>query len=161
MKKISAFTIMEVIVVMLLSGIVISMSYSVLRLIQHEFIDFQIHDNSMVTINQLNTVLTRDFDQADRVCLDQTATVLKFTSQSKPVITYRFLDSAIIRSNPMNDTFRISLSSLNIHKADSINFFPLRLIDRISFNVETREKNKILLHYRKSYAAQVFLEANN
>ena len=160
MKKISAFTIMEVIVVMILSAVVISLGYSVLRLIQDEFIMFHDRDNSLTNADQLDLTLSRDFERANQILFNKNSAELTFVDESRSVITYRLVDSLILRSSTKIDTFNTSAFSLKINNLDSLNFLPQILIDRLSFFIKISDKRLIRLGFHKQYPSQIFLDLN-
>lgn len=106
-KKIQAFTLNEMLVVLLLTVIIMSMAFAVLRLVQQQMhsIDENYEHNS--EYNRLGQSLWLDFNQSDGVWYDEKTNELLFANELKEV-TYELHEENVIKGI---DTFQIKLAT--------------------------------------------------
>lgn len=157
-SKISAFTLMEVVVVMVLSSIVISMGYTLLRLVQHEFISFEKEDSEQVKISELHSALENDFIRADRVFFDADSVKLYCNFPERRTISYQFTSATVLRQDIRVDTFWVATSLLFPLKVDSLVLLPRFMISTLSFTIKTEDNHFIRTHFHTSYPSRVYME---
>ncbi len=104
-KKIQAFTLSEMIVVLILTGIVVGLAFSVLGLVQKQMLTIQDNYNKSLELNKLETSLWLDFSRYSIINYNalEDKLILKNELDS---ISYVFLKKIIIKKQ---DTFSISL----------------------------------------------------
>ncbi|RSC92204.1 PulJ/GspJ family protein [Tenacibaculum singaporense] len=105
MKKIKAFTLTELLVVMVVSTIVISLAFLVLTMIQKQTQNIKINLNKRQTIENLDRVLWKDFNESNTIFLKKE--LLSFEKELD-TITYTFQEKVIIRKK---DSFLIQTNN--------------------------------------------------
>jgi len=104
-SKIKAFTLSEMIVVLILTSIVVGIAFSVLNLVQKQMMGIQRNYTNAMQLNKLETSLWLDFNRYSKITFDDRENELKF-STAIDSITYQFSDKHIIKGL---DTFPIPL----------------------------------------------------
>src|SRR4051812_31683715 len=95
-KRLAAFTIPELMVVMLLSTVVISAMYVLLQFSFTNYFRYYAATEKLNRIARMNYLLTKDINTS--AVLQKTATGFTFTALNK-VITYTVVDSTLIRAD--------------------------------------------------------------
>ncbi|MEO1548758.1 MAG: type II secretion system protein [Bacteroidota bacterium] len=105
-QKIKAFTLSEMLVVLLITTIVVSMAFMVLRLVQQQM--HAIQDNYAVShqIHDIKQRLWMDFNRNDAIWFDAKTNQLLLNNPVRPQ-TYRFEDTRTIVEN---DTLSITIA---------------------------------------------------
>ncbi len=102
--KVPGFTMQETIVAMVITGLVASLSFTVLRYYQQLFIHNVKTGNQQTEINMLQQVLQEDMRLADKVSFNSNMVC----SSSAEDIRYVFLEDTIIRNSILvSDTFKL------------------------------------------------------
>lgn len=102
-SKIKAFTLSEMIVVLILTSIVVGLAFSVLNLVQKHMISIQQNYANTSALNKLETSLWLDINRYSKVEYNNLENELKFATAIDS-ITYLFSDNHIIKGI---DTFPI------------------------------------------------------
>jgi len=106
-KKIRAFTLSEMIIVLILTSIVVGLAFSVLTLVQKHMYSIQQNYSKTTELNKLETSLWLDFNRYSKVDYNDFEGELKFSSLIDSV-SYTFYNERIIKET---DTFNIGLQS--------------------------------------------------
>jgi prepilin-type N-terminal cleavage/methylation domain-containing protein len=106
--KIKAFTLNEMLVVLLITSLVVGMAYSVLRLVQIQMQGIASNYEQNTELNLLRQSLWIDFNQSDRVWFDSSKNVLFLTNGLKET-NYMFQEEAIVKGK---DTFFINIAAM-------------------------------------------------
>ena len=107
--KIKAFTLNEMLVVLLITSLVIGMAYSVLRLVQIQMQDISGNYERNTELNLLRQSLWIDFNQSDRIWFDPSKNELQMANELKET-SYLFQEDEVIKGR---DTFAIKIVSLD------------------------------------------------
>ncbi len=102
--KIQAFTLSEMIVVIILTSIVVGMAFSVLTLVQRQMSGVQNNFNKTTELAILEQALWLDFNRYSKVEYDVADDELIFTSEVNST-TYKFTNTHIVKDL---DTFNIA-----------------------------------------------------
>lgn len=102
-KKINAFTLSEMIVVLIISSIVIGIAFSVLNLVQKHMSNIRANFEERSQLNALEEVLLLDFNKFPEIEFDSKLGKLQFKSPIDS-LSYYFEDNQIIR---IQDTFKL------------------------------------------------------
>lgn len=149
--RVPAFTIMEITVVMLISAIVVAITFTAYSMVSRAYNTYLEKRNRMAELIRLDELLHRDFRHAQQV-LRQENTVL--FSDSGRQMTYRFEPEQIIRQSTIVDSFKVKATELT-YSFDSQNtgetLEPVR-IDELSFKVQG-EQETFPYHYTKRYSS--------
>lgn len=152
--KVNAFTILEMTVAMLISAIVIGITYATFTIVYKSYNLYHNKHEEMAVALRLNELLIKDFKKADVILKDTNGLVFKDTNS---LVTYRFNDSAIIRTAGIIDTFKIKTGALSTSyegaAIEEVTAIPERnRVDEINFNTIIRDE-KIPYHYYKQYSS--------
>lgn len=102
-RKLRAFTLSEMIVVLLITAIVVGMAFSVLGLVQGQMDGIRKNYEKNTELDRLRQSLWIDFNSYDRAFYDRTLGELMFVSEPGSV-RYRFDGQVIVKET---DTFHI------------------------------------------------------
>lgn len=106
LKRIKAFTLSEMMVVLVITSIVVGMAFSVLQLVQQHLQGIQHNYGNHTQVNLLRQALWIDLNRFNHVYYDRNTQQLFFTNEMGS-LSYRFEDSFIIRDI---DTFRVKVA---------------------------------------------------
>ena len=106
-NKIQAFTLSEIIVVLILTIIVVGLAFSVLGLVQKQMLAIQVNYNKSIELQKLETSLWIDFNRYSNIRYDaiEDQLILKHELDS---ISYSFSKDIIIKAQ---DTFSIPIET--------------------------------------------------
>ncbi len=152
--KVQAFTLMELTIAMLLTVLVIGLTYMAYTITAHSYSHFHRRSDTVASLVKVNELLIKDFSRADTVFKTDSGVVLKKDSL---VIHYTIDSNMIVRSFGRIDTFTMPIQDLTISfEGQPVNFTaPVQEADRmddLSFSV-LFEKQKIPYHYHKDYSS--------
>ena len=147
-KKISAMTINEMLVVIIVSTIVIGMAFSVLRMVQKHMWSIQKHISANTTTVRLEQSLWVDFNRYNSISYDAAESTLVFKSEIDSV-TYKFIEESVIKAR---DTFKLDVKSK--HPFFNGNAITSGAIDAIKLYIGKPEREKSLFIYKRKAANQ-------
>lgn len=148
--KVKAFSFLEVMVGMVLSGMVISTVYSVYMYSHKNLFKFAEVQSNLRSFHEFSSVLNSDFEQAKKV-VKINAEEIEIKTNDK-IIRYEFQEEYTVRSlNQHMDTFFISTTVFNLNVVNELSKEPL--IDYIELTI-----NNSPMSYYKNYGAVIKLE---
>ncbi len=159
--KVKAFTLLEVTITMLITALLIGLTYTSYGIIVKSYRSFTAKNEATVVLVNLDHVLTRDFDKADMVLKEDNGIVLK---SDQNLIKYSFNATSIIREALKADTFNVQIQNLQT----SFEHSPItevqemedqNRIDELTFTL-LYQNEKIPYHYRKRYSAVNLIQRN-
>ena len=106
-KKIEAFTLNEMVVVLLITTIVVGMAFSVLNLVQRQMAGIQDNYGNNTELNLLKQSLWIDFNRFNHIRYDEKLETLYLLNEIGTV-TYRFEEDKVIKEQ---DTFDLEFNS--------------------------------------------------
>jgi len=153
-KKIPGFTIMEVTIAMLLSALVIGISYTVFSLVTRSYRTYQLKHQEMATVLRLDELLQMDFGRAEVILKDTGGIALK---NSNRVIKYGFYPDYVLRRGITVDTFRVKTDSITMSFESKVldNLKDIEednRVDELAILVSL-QKEKIPYYYHKIYSS--------
>jgi competence protein ComGC len=150
--KVKAFTLSEVIVVLILTSIVVGMAFSVLTLIKKQmlFIENNYAKNSIV--NQLEYQLWLDFNNYHNISFDQNSNELQLKTAIDSLV-YEFNEKTIIKDN---DTLRLDLRNVNFYYKG--NLVSDGHIDAIKLGLSKEDKSKNIFVFKYNDATHYINE---
>ena len=153
-KKIPGFTIMEVTIAMLLSALVIGISYTVFSLVTRSYRTYQLKHQEMAIVLRLDELLQMDFSRAEVILKDTDGIALK---NSNRVIKYIFYPDYVLRRGITVDTFRVKTDSItmsfeNKTLDDLKDIEEDNRMDELAMLVSL-QKEKIPYYYHKIYSS--------
>ncbi|WP_456442546.1 PulJ/GspJ family protein [Psychroserpens sp.] len=102
-KKLKAYTLSEMIIVLILTSIVVGLAFSVLGLVQRHMSAIQVNYYRNQELNLLESSLWLDFNRYSDITYNSTQSELKFATELD-TISYTFTEKLIIREQ---DTFAL------------------------------------------------------
>lgn len=145
-KKTAAFTLSEMIVVMILTTIVVGLAFSVLTLVQRHIGSIQNNYNHTTELNKLEQSLILDFNRFSTIEFDNLNEQLLFTNELESK-TYKFEDQIIVKEL---DTFHIKLNNKTFYFDG--NPIPNGTIDAIKIETTKEFQNKNLFVFKQNDA---------
>ncbi len=107
LKHIKAFTLSELLVVLIITTIVISLAFTVLQLVQNQLYAIKTNYTNSITLTTLETSLWLDFNRYNDIQFNIEIQELQFKNALDSV-SYHFLEQQIIKAQ---DTFNIPLQN--------------------------------------------------
>lgn len=155
MKKVSAFTIIELLVAMAVAGIMVSIAVLLYLQLQRYIGSFSagmVRNNDILTFTNL---LGRDMDLSNRVEYADSAI---YTLGEKTRVEYLFENKTIIRISESNtDTFKIHFQNLTINTVDE----KPALVNSVFFEIRIDSDLAYPVKFVKEYPAQaLFVKLN-
>ncbi len=108
--KIQAFTLSEMVVVLIITSIVIGLAFSVLSLVQKYMGSIQNNFNKNMELNKLEQSLSLDFNRYSNIRYDYLEQIIIFKNEIDSTI-YQFGETFIIKEI---DTFNIQLQNKQV-----------------------------------------------
>lgn len=155
MKRVKAYTIMELTVGMLIAALVITMTYTVFNIVSLSFSEFTKKHDHLASLLRLDELLRRDM----RISKDLRGSgndLYIFVDTS--VIHYSFVPKRVIRQALRTDTFNINSDHIEMRfekqllQSEYSNGDSLKRIDEVSFLINDG-KQSVPYHYHKIYSA--------
>ena len=154
-RKIRAFTIIELVVVMILSGIIIGIVYSAYQIVSSQYENYRKANNQNTSMAVLTLLLNRDFSTA--YSIKKEGERISFFDQENKVCSYAFAEDFIIRStNAVEDTFHIHTFNIEVLFLNQPQSSYTGLIDEVYFESMIFEEQQ-LFRFKKQYAADVLM----
>ena len=151
-KRLPAFTIPELMVVMLLSAVVISAMYVLLQFSFSNYFRYLTSTEKLNRISRMNYLLTKDINTS--AVLQKTATGFTFTALNK-VISYTIQDSVLVRTDGITDTLYASGITYEV-SMNEIPVTPSELADRIQLKL-LYNGEELFMQYNKNMDAKSYL----
>lgn len=145
-NKIQAFTLSEIIVVLILTSIVVGLAFSVLGLVQKQMLAIQSNYNKSLELQKLETSLWIDFNRYSNIRYDaiEDKLILKHELDS---ISYSFSKDIIIK---VQDTFLIPVETKQFYFDGVLS--KTSSIDAIKLKTAKTHQNRELFIFKKNDA---------
>jgi len=156
-KRLAAFTIPELMIVMLLSAVVISAMYVLLQFSFSNYFRYLTSTEKLNRISRMNYLLTKDINTS--AVLQKTATGFTFTALNK-VVSYTIQDSMLMRKDVITDTLYASAITYELFMNELPIISP-ELADRIQLKLMYKGE-ELFMQYNKNMDAKsyLFIEEN-
>ena len=152
MKKIKAFTIIEILITMVLSSIVIGAAIYVFLTFNTLLTKTSKRNMQNLEIISLHHILKKDFIEADEIREEYSSLLIQFNDDKK--VYYDFEEDCVIRDAIVSrDTFNIKVNDFKLYFLDEQS----KLVTEIILDIEN-EKLDLSIHLVKQYPAVKYLE---
>jgi prepilin-type N-terminal cleavage/methylation domain-containing protein len=152
MKKLRAFTLLELLIGMIISSIVIGFGYAAYSLIYKQYLVYKQVKEKIVEITQLDHVLSTDMRNAEIISFNEHT--LSLFGQNQHTLEYDFQDSLIVRKeNELSDTFKIP--AVNI-QAGFLLPGNTAFVKQFSFDAAALDEQE-RFRYTKNYCAETLM----
>jgi len=146
MKKIKAFTLSEMIVVLVITTIIVGLAFSVLNLVQRQMYGIESNYEKATELNLLKQSLWIDFNRYDYVLYDEKSQEISFSNEIKTII-YTINENVIIKEK---DTFQINWTEKK-YFFDNVEMFSGE-IDALDFETTKEFGNQRLFVFKTNSA---------
>jgi prepilin-type N-terminal cleavage/methylation domain-containing protein len=158
MQKVKAFTLMELLVSMLISGIVISIIYLSYEIIYKQYEGYKKTNKKITQALLVNTLLKTDFLKAHYILNKEKG--LLFLDKQQNAIGYQFEEKYILRkANNVQDTFFLKAITIKQEFMNLKQEEPFGLVDNLFFEASILDELE-QFHFQKTYGADVLMEEN-
>ena len=155
-KKIRAFTLVELLVVMVISGIVIAITYQIYFIANKQFMQYKKGNEKVTQEVILRGLLNNDFFQSESVIRKSENNIEMQLADEK--INYEWRDEFIIRvTNASRDTFFLPVSLVELKFRNSSQDISAGLIDALKIISENGDEEKYFCFF-KEYSADVLMQ---
>lgn len=159
--RVNGFTLMELTVAMLISAIVVGITYSVYLIVIKSYHGFEARNQRVSTLIHFDHVLKRDFDKADIVLKDSAGVAMV---KSGTTIKYAFYPEFILRESSKTDTFKLNTENVtayfeNIPLSELQADTELNRVDKFAFTIISAG-DSIPCHYLKYYSSKNLIQRN-
>lgn len=144
--KIQAFTLSEMVVVLIITSIVIGLAFSVLTLAQKHMSSIQKNFNKNTELNKLKQSLWLDFNRYSNIRYDHLEHVMILNNEIDS-ISYQFNETFIVKTI---DTFNIQLQNKQVFFDGNI--IEHGVIDAIKLETTKEFQNQILFVFKENDA---------
>ncbi len=156
MKKLKAFTLLELVFTMVLMSIVAGMGYEALHYTRVQFHNFKSKGEQVLSANVLYSQLSHDIDRATEVSPNNSSILLSGI-WDQPV-QYVFDEEYVIRSiEDKEDTFFVGTEDVQFRFDGTQQFLSNQLIDDIRFTGYLNDQ-PLAFHFHKDYAADLLMK---
>lgn len=156
MKKIAAFTLMELLIGMIISSIVISFGYMAYTLIYEQFLNFKKVKGTIMETTQLNTTFSRDIRHAEIISAEEENKLI-LLNKNEPELHYEFYPDFILRTRAeLTDTFKVAATNIQQQF-----LFPENkmFLQQVSFDAAVMNEPESF-HFTKSYSSETLMNYN-
>jgi prepilin-type N-terminal cleavage/methylation domain-containing protein len=152
MKKIPAFTLMELLIGMIISSIVIGFGYATYSLIYKQYLGYKDVKEKIVELTQLDHVLRTDLITAEIISFNDNKLFL--SGKDFKIVQYHFQDSLIVRTaNEVKDTFQVSPVHI---KAGFLLPDKMMFLTQFSFDAEALDEKEHFA-FTKDYSSETLM----
>ena len=159
--RVKAYTLMEITVAMLVSAIVISITYSAYSIVSRSYIAYKTKNDRLAVLERLDELLKRDFSHADSILKTDNGILVMSKGDS---ISYELDTAFVVRMSTIIDTFKVKTAETvtSFENASITVISPDKgqnRIDDLDFTL-LFENEKIPYHYHKDYSSANLIERN-
>ena len=155
MNKLKAFTVLEIIIVLLISGIVIALSLNIYLNMEKLFYRILSDGNKYNEIMFFHNRLKNDFDKAKYVKIEIDELIIY--KEDWDIIKYNLgSDYLTVSANNITDTLKLKIKNYNFEYLNEES----RLISDFSLELKYNNNN-FPFYFTKKYSNKVLFEYNN
>ncbi|GAB4519151.1 MAG: prepilin-type N-terminal cleavage/methylation domain-containing protein [Allomuricauda sp.] len=149
-QRIKAFTLHEMLVVLLITALVVGMAYSVLRLVQVQMSGIASNYSEAAEIRRLKQSLWADFHSHDRIWYESETKEMIMANELKQV-RYHFMEQMVVKAQ---DTFKVDIREAKPYfKAEPVTNGEIDALD-----VYLGQHNRVRLFVYKENAATSYID---
>ncbi len=154
MSRIKSYTVIEMMVVMLISALSIGIAYTCYTIFSNHYLSYKKRSDELAAYVLLDKLLTKDISVSKKV--EKTTEGINCVLK-KETIKYEFYNGYILRRSTILDTFRIETTATPVCKrVGLVENIPGALIDEMSMEALYKGE-KLYFYYKKRYGADVLM----
>jgi len=156
MKKLKAFTILELMVTMIISSLVIGIIYTSYDFIGKQFISYKVVNEEITEAMTSNSLINRDINDAGYI--QKTTGGIHIIYKKEKSLNYIFEVQYVIREiNNVRDTFSIPIFNVEMRLLNEKQLQTGGLIDELLLTTQVTGETQ-QFRFKKQYAADVLME---
>jgi hypothetical protein len=156
MKKLRAFTLLELLFVMILTTLIIGIGYLTFNISTKQLHSYRKNSKKISEIFLVTMLLNKDFTEAKSVLKVNDSLIL--TGDVNILLQYLFTEEYIVRNaNLVSDTFYYKTQNRSekfLDKPADVNY---GLVDEIYFEIKTDDEHAEIFHAMKAYSAEALM----
>lgn len=154
MTRIRSYTIIEMLVVMLISAMSIVITYTCYSIFSNHYLSYKKNSDVLANYILFDKLVTKDISACSKVVKTQEGMVCEFKQNA---VYYEFSPTYVIRRSTIIDTFHIAaFVDPEFKKMDKILSVPGTLIEEMTFEAIYKEE-KLFFYYKKNYGADLLM----
>jgi hypothetical protein len=154
MNRIKSYTVIEMLVVMLISSLSIGITYTCYTIFSNHYLTYKKSSDELANYILLDKLLTKDISASKKTEKTPEGICCIFQKEN---ICYEFYDSYILRKGIDTDTFSmIAAESPVFKRLGKIENIPGALIQEINL-VAVYKGEKLYFYYSKNYGANILM----
>jgi len=152
--KLKSYTIIEMLVVMLVSALSIGITYSCYTIVSNQYSHYKKKSEKLAQLILLDKLLSKDFSSSRKV---ERTTEGVVCIMPKETIRYEFHENYMLRRGQIVDTFRMQeVKEIVAKRIGNIENIPEKLVDELEFKVVYEGEN-LYFYHKKKYGADVLM----
>lgn len=157
MNKVKAFTIAEMIVIMMLTAITVSAAFALYRIVAFQWNNYQLTTKHIYSALSFERYLTQDIQFCDEVVYQDHSLTCSWPDKQ---VRYSFEDSVVIRTGSLVDTFPIGLHQVEVYWQNQPVMNVASSIDRIHL-IAMPGEDTLEYTIQKQYASDILFRKNS
>jgi hypothetical protein len=162
MARIKSYTVIEMLVVMLISALSIGITYTCYMIFSNHYTQYKKNSDELAEYILADRLLTKDIASSRYVRKTIDGIVCEY---KKEKIYYDFSENAVVRKSTIIDTFHIAMTGIPVCKyAGQEEHLPNALLEEV-FIYSKHHDEPLEFYYRKLYGADLLMnieeEKNN
>ena len=160
-RRVKAFTILEVTIVMMITSLLIGITYTSYSIIVKSYLSFTEKNKDQTVLTNLDYLLRRDFEQANIIRKEPDGVSLQ---RESGIIKYQIKPEYILREGIRTDTFKVETQDLstlfeNVPINDVQTIDEQNRIDELQFTL-IYKNDQIPCYYHKLYSSSNLIQRN-
>jgi hypothetical protein len=155
-QTVKAFTILEITITMMISAILIGLTFTIYTIVSHSYRSFSDKNDDVLVMLTLDKLLKRDFLKAESVLRKGSAILIIGRTDTA---LYDFKPGYLVRTRGITDTFRVNYQQLD-SRFEGVSSNPSAdstvLQDELSFRIDYKDQ-AVPYHYFKHYSSETLL----
>ncbi|GGH22124.1 PulJ/GspJ family protein [Mucilaginibacter phyllosphaerae] len=155
--KVKAFTILELVITMMISAILIGLTFTIYGIVTRSYHSFSKKNDEVMVMLTLDRLLRRDFSKAEAVRRQGLKVLIIGQNDTT---SYTFDSGFLVRTRGITDTFRVDYQQLDSKfegRPPETNPDSAVLQDELSFSI-TYHDQVIPYHYFKQYSSETLFQ---
>ncbi len=154
MNRVKSYTVIEMLVVMLISSLSIGITYTCYTIFSNHYLSYKKRSDELANYILLDKLMTKDVSVSAKV--EKTSLGMNCISKNG-TIGYEFYDQYILRRSTIVDTFYVVMSQPVVFKRmGKTENIPGALVEEIGMETIYKEE-KLYFYYKKNYGADVLI----
>jgi prepilin-type N-terminal cleavage/methylation domain-containing protein len=154
MNKVKGYTVIEMLVVMLISAISIGVTYTTYRIFARQYLTYKHNSEDIAQYVLLDRLLSTDFLKSDKVLKTGDGLLIQLKLRE---VRYEFGEEYILRRDQsLVDTFKIQPTGVSYWWDGQEQHVPDRLVDQLKFE-STYKEEKLDYVFLKKYGADAWM----